>query len=352
MLTANTKAPKLFALAAALLVPFAGAMAQSALPDDLVRKNEIGESDKQVIKAFVDANKSGLTGTATDVKKSRETLLAPLEKSGITVPFRVAYANALIESAHIDTLAASKDNDLTAANALRLAGQAATASTMKIVSDSLKDSRPQVRCAATVAARAAFTAARTTPALSAEQLAAALRALGDVVATDPSKEVVDGAVQAMIAAREIPGTRSLAIERLTDAAGLKALAIAKSPDGQDLAPLLRVAAAIRADMTDSGSLTPEARKGAAAFSGQLLIAIGGVWKEGTPPDTAIAGAKAAEAILTLADQAAGKNRTFTIAATVSGARKEQFGRELNTIVGAGSVLQSEPYSIAPARLKP
>lgn len=337
-------AARLAAFGAALLLPLVGAFAQ--IPDEMVRKQEISSSDQQTIRTYIEANKIAPTGTAAEVKKSRDALVAPLEKPGVTVPFRVAYANALMDAGKIDQLAASKDNDLVATNALRVAGQAATGNTLKVILDGLKDGRPQVRYGATVAARAAFTAAKSNPALSTDELYRAMKALGDMAAADTAKEPADGAFQAIIAARDISGNRSDAIVRLTEAAGKRAMLVAKSDNADGLAPLLRVIAAVRTDMIDAGVLTPEARKGAATFAGQLLVAIAAQWKEGTDPtDTMIQATKAAEGVLGSLDS----KRTFTISDSIAPGKREQFNRSLKSIL---DTLQGEPFSIPPTAFKP
>ncbi len=340
-------ATRLLALGAALFMPLAGAFAQNAIPEELLRKQEIGDADRQIIRTYVELNKGGLAGTAADIKKSREALVTPLEKlGGVSVPFRVAYANALIEAGGIEKLAANKDNDLIATNALRIAGQAATGNTLKVILDGLKDTRPQVRYAATVAARAAFTAAKTNPALSADERYRALKALGDIASTDTVKEPVDGAFQAMIAAREIADNRSPALEQLTAAAGKRAMIVAKSDQPDGLATLLRVVAAVRTDMIDAGTVSADARKGSAAFAGQLLVAIGGQWKDGTDPtDTMVQAAKAAEGVLGSIDS----KHSFAISDAVAPSKREQFNRSLKSIL---EILQGEPFSIPQSTFKP
>jgi hypothetical protein len=358
MLTAINKtlrrSPRVLPFAAAVLLPFAGALAQTGVPDDLIHKNEISAGDRQTIKTVVDANKAGLSGTAAEIKKAREVLVAPLEKDGVSVPFRVAYSNALIEAGGLAALATDK-NDLIAANALRIAGQGATGNTMKIVLDGLKDARPQVRYAATVAARAAFTAARNNPALSPDELSRAMRALGDVGAADTAPQPADGALQALVAAREIPNNRSAALERLTEAAGKRALAMAKpgNADPIDLAPLLRVAGPVRQDITEAEKLTPEARRGALAFGAQLLVLVDAQWKDGDPESAAAQAAKAANAILSLAATAiSGREVSITTGDLVSPGKQDQFKRALKTLVGQAGTLQSDPFKIEPTKLTP
>lgn len=341
------------AFIAAALLPFAGVLAQSSLPDELVRRNDISADDRQAIKALVDAHKSGLSGGTIEIKKSRDVLLAPLEKDGVSVPFRVAYANALIESGEIDKLAANKDNDLIAANALRIAGQSATGNTLKIVIDALKDTRPQVRYAATVGARAAFNAARNNSALSPDEVSRAMRALSDVATTDAAPEPADGALQALVAARDIQGNRSLAVERLTEAAGTTALTAIKSGKPIDLTPLLRVATPIQHDVVEVQKLTPAAKKGVATFAAQLLLAVDAQWKDGDPDPSAVQAARTASTILALAaSNMAGQEVTIRVGELVTAGKQEQFHQALARLVGPGGLLQSPPLSIAPDKLKP
>lgn len=341
--TSARRAPRLLALGGALLMPLAGVLAQNAIPPEMLRKQEITDADKQVMRAVIDAYKPGLAGATADIKKSRDALVAPFESSGgVSVPFRVAYANALIEHGQINRLAADKDKDVVAANALRVAGQAATGNTLNIILDGLKDPRPSVRYAATVGARAAFIAARTAPAISDAELGKILRGLSDVAAKDTAREPIDGALQALVAAREvgIPNTRSLAITTLASTAGSRALAVARTDDAQALTPLLRVAAALRTDMTDANTLTPDARKAATAFAGQLLVAIDGVWKTDDPNDAMVQAARAAEAILTLADTNAGQTNKFPV--RIGPGTHEQFTKDVQAAL---SVLKGAPYSI-------
>ncbi|MFT3684333.1 MAG: hypothetical protein QM783_05300 [Phycisphaerales bacterium] len=344
-------AGRLLAFGAALLIPIAGTLAQSAVPPDMLRKQEITETDRQTIKAFIAANKAGLsTNSPAEIKKSREALVAPLENpGGVSVPFRVAYANALIETGEINKIAANKDNDLAAANALRVAGQAATGNTLNIVLEGLKDSRPQVRYAATVAARAAFVAAKAAPALSADELSKVMRELAATAAKDAAKQPVDGALQAMIAARDtaVPGVRSLVITRLADAAGARASAVAASGDADGIPPLLRVAAAIRADVTDAANLPAETKTAAAAFAARTFNAVAGAWKSDEPSDAMVQATKAAAAILALLDPAG--TQRFPIGEFVAPGKREQFDQELKKTL---DVLKGAPYNLPAEALKP
>lgn len=343
--------PRLLAFGAALLLPLAAALAQTAIPDEMLHKQEISDGDRQVMKAVITANVAGLESkNPSEIKKSRDVLVAPFEKTdGLSVSFRAAYANALIEHGHIDKTAADKDNDLAAANALRIAGQAATANTLNIILKGLEDTRPQVRYAATVAARAAFMAAKTTPALSGDDLSKALIALGDIAAADKAKEPADGAIQAMIAAREtaIPSTRSLAIDRLARAAGARALKIAKDGDADGIPSLLRVAGALRADLSDASTLTNGAKQAIATFAAQALTAVGAVWKDGEPTDALSQTARAAAAAAALVYTE--PPRTFPVGDLVASGKHDQFETELQKTLG---VLQAAPYNVKPEALKP
>ena len=344
---------RLVPFAAAFVLPLAAALAQTSLPDEMIRKNEISPSDRQQMKALIDANKAGLSGTPSEIKKSREVLVAPLEKDGVSVQFRVACASALLESGGLAGLAAHKDNDLIATNALRIAGQSATGNTMRLVLDALKDPRPQVRYAATVAARAAFTAARTNSALAPDELSRAMRALSDTVVQDAAPQPVDGAIQALVAARDVPNNRSTAIERLTDAAGRKALALAKGSDPFDLAPFLRASGPLQQDIIEGDKLPVETRRTIAVFAAQILIAVDAQWRDGDPDAITVQTAKAANSLLSLAmQQISRQSSPLALGDLVAPGKKQQFQEALAKLVGPGGTLQSAPYSLPADKLKP
>ena len=359
MLTATTKTvspsrsrvARLIPFGAAVLFVFTGALAQTQVPDEMIRKNEITPDDRRFLKALIDANKAGLTGGPAEIKKSRDVLVAPLEKEGVSVPFRTVYASELIGSAELAKLAAS-DSDIVAANALRIAGQSATGSSLGLVLKSLSDPRPQVRYAATVAARAAFTAAKNNAsALTPDDLSTAMRALGDAAVADAASQPVEGALQALVAARDVPGNRSIAIQRLTDAAGKRALKLVKAGEPADLAPFLRLTAPLQTDILDTDKILPEARKSILVFSAQLLMLVDAQWKDGDPDPAAVQTAKAANSLLSFAADP-GQRYTGPFADLAAPGKKQQFRDALQKLVGPGGTLLSEPHSIPADKFKP
>jgi len=334
---------RLLAMAATVLLPVVGAFAQQTSVEDLVTKNEISTADRATIKSSVEAARAGLAGGPVEIKKSRDTLVAPLEKSGVTVPFRIAYGQALLESGELARLVKS-ENDLVAANALRIAGQAATGNTLGVVLDGLKDARPQVRLAAAVAARAAFTAARNNPAITEAELAAALRELAKVVTDDKADGPAEGALQAMVTAREFPGFRSRALQAFCDAAGTRLMTAVKSGKETDFAPYLRVAAAVQQEALEAGTLTADARKAGTLFAAQVLIGVDAAWKDGDPTPAMKTTAKAAASIASLlagSDAAVGD--------LVAPGKQAKFKEALKKLL---TDLQGSPASLPADKLKP
>ena len=288
------------AAACALLLPVLAAFGQTTIPDDLVKKSSLGSGDTQMIKAFVDTHKAGLSGTPAEVKKSREALSAPLERPGVSVAFRVALTTELADT--LKKNAADKDKDIVAVNSLRLAGDLATTNTIDTLIKGLEDKRESVRYAATHGFARMFTAAeKYSPAITPEEGLRIMRALGDVVEKDTSAQVADGAAIAMIAGRGF--TKSVGIQRLAEAGSRKVMAMAKAGGASDLTSILRIAGALRNDFADQNlKLMQEAKLAAAKFAGQTLMLVSRQLGNGGDRASQVQTGKAAHSVLTLAAQ--------------------------------------------------
>jgi hypothetical protein len=301
------------ALAPALLAQ--GAL--GTLPADLPCKEPLSDSDKAAIRAFVDAQQPGLTGDAESVRKSRNALLQPLAApcggKFVQPAFRLEYGRLL--GGVVETIAKS-DNELHATNALRIAGELATDSTLRLLGDALKSPKPGIRYAACFGlARAFESVARGSPVANAGRLTGAVTAIEQLLAAEADAHVIDGAVLALQAASTVPaatvtGVREQAVGAL--ATGATARASGLKPDGPQakeiIASLLRAQVACRAAFTDvrNAALPAEVKKKLNTFGNTLQTAAASL---ATALANAPADAKATMPDAALIDQlrAAGKS---------------------------------------------
>lgn len=261
-----------------LFLPVAPTLGQASISVETITSSDLTEVQKDAIKRFVDAQKGGLSGQPADIKKSRNALLEPLQNQGISVPFRLHYSSVL--SPVLKPLISS-EMEIVAINALRLAGELATTTSINLLSDGLKDKRAGVRFAAVTGYESTFTAVeRTTPAIApAAQALTALATLKTNLTKEEDAKVLEAYALALQAAskvstKKLEGVRGEAVTVLSEAMGAKAQA---ATDGKYDAAFRRAANAARNAVTaqdiNEPALKPEVLKAAAGLAGDLLACV-------------------------------------------------------------------------------
>ncbi len=343
------------------------APAQAApLAPALISKTALSTGERGEVAAFVRDELGGLEGEPDKVKIARDHLLAPLAQSSVSVDFRGAMGEALIpELARL----IKSPRDLVAVNALRLAGELATSSSVNLVLPALNDPRQSVRSAAcTALARAFEHAARTAPAINSDNALAAVRALGAALESQNDPILNDNAVLALASAMRVPAAQmkdlqNAAASQLAVSASARAQAVGSQ--GVDavgtLAVLARAAGSLR-DVTVgaaiAGGLPPATLKSEAVLAGHILAGASRALAGGalTPEaqSTLNEVTRAAEGLLllsvsTLREQNVG--RLDLAAALASG--PQAFASALNDrVLGPQGLLSQPPLSIPAGTFKP
>jgi hypothetical protein len=257
-----------------LLAAFApaAAFAQIGNINDLAAKNSLEAQDIARIEKFVADQSAKLSSKdPQEVKAARDALLRVLQERTVTLAFRGEYAKNLI--ALLEQLLKNPGVDLHAANALRIAGELATRSIVDpLLLAGLKDSRSSVRYAAAFAiARMFETIGLHSPAIDPAKLKEVVRAVAELIKTEPDALVLDGLVLAMRAALRVPpdAVRSdsnfvwSTVSVLAEAATTRSTGLAKEQKPAQVVPvLLRITLAIRETVTGANLAVPQAQKGA------------------------------------------------------------------------------------------
>lgn len=220
------------ALAGGVWTP--AAVGQIGLPDTVINpaSGTLSAEDKALIQRYVDANKAGLTGgDAAAIEKSRKALLNPLmvgPNAAVAPAFRVEYAGKL--GSTLEAMATDTKSDHAAINAAVIAGELGTREGLRILTTSLKDSRPAVRAAAAAGYRSSLvTARRGQPAFAARDAVTAVADLKAALEAEKDPFVADSITIALGEAisadpTKLQGVRAAAITAMAGAAGARAAA--------------------------------------------------------------------------------------------------------------------------------
>jgi hypothetical protein len=332
------------------------AFAQASVAQ-IVTKNDLSEADKGVIRDLIERQRPLLSGTAAEVRRAREALVAPLEERGVSVPFRVEMSRQLFET--LKTLSAD-GRDVVAVNALRVAGELATTNSLRVVSDGLKDKRPAVRHGALFAmGRLFMQAARTSPAVSQGDMRSAIAELERIASGESDPLMIDGAISALVAAARAP-EGSAAMARMGEAVGVRLRAGAKSPSGAEGAGSLGVGVRGVRELRDAmigggGRVAPETVQAAAKLSGQLLVLVREHAKAGVgEPDALAQAAQLAHTTLTLASTSLNGPEIEKLRLALADKAKDPaaFAREVDKLVGPDGVLTKAPFTAKADDFKP
>lgn len=357
-------------------MPVSLSVAQTTIPGDAVTASDLSDIQKDVIKRVVDAHKAGLSGQAdkakNEIKKSRNALLEPMQNAGISVQFRLYYSELLAKE--LKPLISS-EREVVAINALRIAGELATTTSLDLLSDGLKDKRAGVRFAAVNGYESTFAAVERTPAAisKASQATAALGILKAAVAKESDAKVLEAVALAFQAAskvssKKLEGVRGEAISSLSESIGAKAQA---ATDGRYDASFRRAANAARnalaAQDINEPALNGRVLKDAAGLAGDLLASVLRRVKSGElsvgvvdEAEQAALRKKRSELVLLVADsertiQWAGNGLSapnavdLKLSDLLQQGKDDAFQSEVLRLIGANGSLTAAPFGFADNR---
>ena len=337
-----------------LAVDVPNAWAQSGtLAATVVESSDVTSGQRDAVKQFIDAHKDGLKGEATEIRRSRNALLEPLRNPRITVAFRLEYTRQLTP---VLRPLVSDVNDVVAVNALRVVGELATASSVELLTEALKDKRPGVRYIAASGFENTFQAMqRSVPAVGGSQALRMVDTLKAAIASEKDARVLEGLVLALQEASRIPKRQ---VEGMRDA-GTLALAEAVSAKAMDRkigleadAAFRRAVFAIRTAATNpdinEAELNQATLRAAAGMAGDLLALVSERLKAGIEPDAdmALMVTEAERVIffiqpkLSTSGEAA---KEFKLADLVQQKKTAEYQQQVMQLIGPNGVLTSEAF---------
>lgn len=247
----------------------------NTLPDEIITANDLSQAQKDRVAEFVNANKAGLRAGPIEIKRSRNSLLQPFNVRGISVAFRLEYTRQLTPV--LRPLISDPDGVI-AVNALRIVGELATANSVDMLVEALKDKRPGVRYAAASGLKDTFKAMQSTvPAVGGAQALRMLDTLKSAIQGESDPRVLEGLVGAYQEAIKIPhtqveGMRGAAVKSLAEAISAKIATKRIGPEAD--AALRKAILAIRTSVIavniNEPQLTPDVARVAAGMAGDLL----------------------------------------------------------------------------------
>lgn len=358
-------------IAATLLIGFLGA-ASPAWAQGItcaMTQGEPSPSTVAAIAAAVQQHAPGLTGDDAAIKSARGALLGPLGCSSPATGagFRVEYAKALVP---VLTPLTGDARDQVAANALRIAGELATSSSLPLISTGLKDKRSSVRYAACFAAGRVFEAIRLSPpAVGQVEIETLLQDLSSFMAAESEPALLDGCVLALSAGVGVPGTqikgydvRSRSAIFLAEAVGAKARTLkGVSADGPTLPVLLRACTTIRNAVIDAVGASKSLSNPALISSGGLggdLLALTARLLKGSNADAfdrqvVESIVRAAEATVNYCCQLLGvASPKSNLGEQLQRKRDQQYLTDVQSVIGENGVLVKPPFNLPKDRFNP
>ena len=218
------KFSKLFAGVTLACLLAAGAHGQAVQLDPGVISST--SPDVGTIRTFLDSSREAMvSGPLDDIGGLRRAMLRPLEDPDASVAFLTTYSSEVepILGAMLGT-----GDPIRATNALQIAGELATDSSLEIVLDQLVSSKATDRYAAVSAMGRTFKAVRTRNTMTAGRVVSLVERLGRVWKEDPDAFVARGAVKSLRTASEVTrlaGVREAALVELAEGGAARCISI-------------------------------------------------------------------------------------------------------------------------------
>lgn len=171
------------------------------LPCEVAARQSIDGAAEQQIRSFIEPHASKLTASdRAQVKEAREALLEPLACNGVSVAFRLKYAEAM---ERVLTPLAKGNDEFVAVNALRIAGRLRAGISLPTLEAGLAHASPVVRYGAAAALRDLLTQLAADQAGFPENsIDRAMDRLASTLAAEPDALVGDGLVLALASGPE------------------------------------------------------------------------------------------------------------------------------------------------------
>jgi hypothetical protein len=328
-----------------------GAPAQAQNIDTFVSAAQLTGQQQQQVKEFVAKHAPDLAKDPADIERGRDQILGPLSRPNVSVNFRQTMAGELLPE--LKKLVADQ-RDQVAANALLIAGETATSTTVNLLLEAMNDPRPPVRFAATSGlARAFAQATRTAPAINADDMRRAVQALGGFLGSQTDPFLADGSVLALTAAcradsmKEVVG---LAVSELAKGASQRAQAMAPGKaDPQQVVMLTRAATTLRdavARSVVSGAVPQNAKNDCAALAGDLIAAVSRVAKSDASgaKDLAPLASLSETLLILVADELLGKKlQPMGLGQKLQGGDMTGFQADLEKLFGQGGLMREMKF---------
>jgi HEAT repeat protein len=325
----------------------------STLKPTTITSPDLTDDQKAEIKGFVDANKEGLMGDPLEIKKSRNTLLQPFKNQQVSVAFRLEYTRDLLPVLR-PLLAA--ENEVKAVNAVRVAGELATAGSVELLTDALNDKREGVRYAAASGFENTFKAMQgTVPVLGG---APALRMVDTVKAAlvrEKNPRVMEGLVLAFqeasrISEKQVEGMRDAGVKALSEAVVAKVADRKISPDAD--ASLRRAILTVRLAVTIQDISAPALQRSTllagAEMAGDLLALAAERMKTAAAPDAdlALMVNESEKAIFFIQPQLAASPapKEFKVWQQVQQGNGAEYRKQVLQIIGPNGILTTAPFN--------
>jgi hypothetical protein len=264
-----------FGAAATLTLLTSVAQAQ-CIPTAIVEKISLSSDDEQMINACVASHTTNLGGSdAGLIKADRAKILEPFSSKQVSASFRVRYAKALLP---VITPLAEKSDEIVAVNALVIAGELATDSSLDLITRQLSRSESAIRYQATYAAtRAIETMNGAQPAVTAPKASELLRAIEKRIAEENDSLILDGLIRTALASLNVADLRNQAVEVISRGVQKVIVAAAGNPNflsNSTMECCLRAVTGVRTVMALPGvTMSRDASLAAGALAGDVMNAV-------------------------------------------------------------------------------
>ncbi|MEM1331215.1 MAG: HEAT repeat domain-containing protein [Planctomycetota bacterium] len=354
--------PNRLLAASVLLLPLAApAFGQSELPRDLIEASRLTDAQSRTVASFVEDNRAGLVdGDASDLRRHRTAVLAPLTEDGVSVDFRIRLGAELAPVLEAMLASGQPDRQLTA---LRIAGSLATAESVALLTEAMSDEAPDHRLMAAAALRRTFRAINDQrPAMTEGRVRQIVDLLAGAMPSETSADVADAMGRALIEASSgsrdgFDGVRELAFDTLIAAASTR-LQSAEPTHAREMILASRALEHARQQITLGEGLSSARVLASAGLAGDAAAYAAKTAQAGgmssIDRSSAVALTAAAEAVIFFAqgqlDDAGTPTPTQLSGILEDGGRDGDFVAGVrDRLTGASGVLTSPPFRFDAAR---